>query len=460
MNPHPVAPTDIDIRASADRVIARFRGGDAEGGFRLLERTGQSERPVVREALDRYVAAAVLRHGDLLSQEARAADADAAARLERALGPPRIPDNARTADEPNELTGLTEAQKRHVYASMVEVRGNEAARADLLRDNHVVLLGLRRETSTLSSPGNGRARTGVYDDQVIVLGRAADGSERVFVALASTEPTAQYSHQAGSDGNRRFSGGDRESRVIAPAPGYEAVRWRKIEGEEVNGDTMRDLGRLAEGTVELFRAEHPNPRSVGTRDAFRPSPEQMTRTAGMVQRDTNGDGYFTPADPSGVQPLNGSFKIHSGSFHNTDSAGCQTIHPGDYRDFIQAARLNPAQTRWQYVLTSTQGGLFHNVEVGREAAPVETTPAPADRQDERQSNGRPVQGPFEDPGLNRYYAAVLADDSDEANRIALGFAFRAPEPLLHGAIAMREREMASAGSDVQAHQHGAPGLHL
>ncbi|MDH7452250.1 hypothetical protein QF205_04020 [Luteimonas composti] len=457
MNPYDAVPTDIDIRASADRVISQLRDGHTEEGFRLLERVGQSERLVVREALHRYVAAAVLRDGDPSSQEARAADGYAATQLERALGPPRVPDYGRTANESNELAGLTEAQKYHVYASMVEVRGNETARTDLQRDNHVVLLGLRRETSTLSSPGNGRAGTGVYDDQMVVLGRTADGGERVFIALASTEPTAQYSHQAGSDGNRRFSGGDRENRVIAPAPGYEAVRWRKIEGEEVNGDTMLDLGRLAEGTIEMFRAEHPNPRSVGTRDAFRPSPEQMTRTAGMVQRDTNGDGYFTPADPSGVQALNGSFKIHSGSVHNTDSAGCQTIHPRDYRGFIDAAQRNPAQTRWQYVLTSTRGGLFHNVEVGRQSA-ADTMPGPADRQDERQANGRAVQGPFEDPGLNRYYEAVLSGRIEQANRIALGFAFREPEPALHRAAAAVAPEPAPASAEARAQPHGAPVL--
>src|SRR5690606_4517239 len=107
---------------------------------------------------------------------------------------------------------------------------------------------------------------------------------------------------------------------------------------------------------------------------------------GMVQRDTNADGYFTAVDPHGAQDLNPTFKIHSGSRNNTDSAGCQTIHPDDYRAFIDAAQSNPRQTRWQYVLTSTQRGLFHNVEVGGdrlqpaaqpEAPPVER---PADRQ--------------------------------------------------------------------------------
>jgi len=462
-NPHVVTPTEIDIRQSADRVIAHFRRGDADEGFTLLQRLRETEREVVQEGLDRYVAAAVLRDGGPLSAEVRGRNADSAARLDRALGPPRIPDFSHAPTEPNEFVGLTETQKFHVYASMVDVRGNEAARVDLQRNNHTVLLGLRRETSTLASHGGGRNGTGVYDDQIVVLGRTEGGSEHVYVAgRASTEPTAQYSHHAGSDGNRPFSGSEqRERRVIDAAGGYEGVQWRKIEGEDVNADTMWDLGRLAEGTIEMFRAEHPNPRIAGGRDAFRPSPEQMLRPAGMVERDTNADGYFTAADPLGVQPLNGSFKIHSGSRYNTDSAGCQTIHPADYRAFIDAAQSNPRQTRWQYVLTSTQGGLFHNVEVGGDRAQPAAPPEapPVERPADRQGSATQPSGPFENPDLNRYYEAVIAGDKAMANRIALGFAFRAPEPAMQSAndhtrlAPSNEGQMASL-------QREAPGLHI
>ena len=60
--------------------------------------------------------------------------------------------------------------------------------------------------------------------------------------------------------------------------------------------------------------------------------------------------------------MNETFKIHSGSRSNTDSAGCQTIHPDHYLAFIGAVTSSRQQTRWQYVLTSTQGGLFHNID--------------------------------------------------------------------------------------------------
>lgn len=54
-NPHPVTPTDIDIRAAADRVIAQLQQGRHAEALRLLERERAEERPVVQEALDRYV---------------------------------------------------------------------------------------------------------------------------------------------------------------------------------------------------------------------------------------------------------------------------------------------------------------------------------------------------------------------------------------------------------------------
>lgn len=56
-NPHSTNATDIDIRAAADRVIAQMRQGRHDQALRLLETERESERPVVQEALDRYVSA-------------------------------------------------------------------------------------------------------------------------------------------------------------------------------------------------------------------------------------------------------------------------------------------------------------------------------------------------------------------------------------------------------------------
>lgn len=59
-NPHIADKTDIDIRASADRVIKGLQQGRQAEALRLLEQERQGERPVVQEALDRYVAAGAL----------------------------------------------------------------------------------------------------------------------------------------------------------------------------------------------------------------------------------------------------------------------------------------------------------------------------------------------------------------------------------------------------------------
>ncbi|MGY1519035.1 hypothetical protein [Luteimonas sp. A482] len=470
-NPHPVTPTDIDIRASADLVMAQVRQGEHAEAIRLLEVARTNERPVVQEAIDRYVAVGagteITRLG--LLGTVTAENLSVIQRLQSATAAPRIPAHGRADGEPDEFVGLTRAQTYDVYASMAEVRGSQVARDALGIDNHSVLLGLRRENPTWASgDGRGRAGTGLYDDRIVVLTRAADGQRSVFVAgRATTDPTAQYSHHAGSNGRRAFSGpaGGEETRVLAPSLGYEAVtRPRRIEGEDVDGNTMRDLGRLAEGTVEMMTAEHRNPRAAGTSSAFRPSEEFIDsgQGTGMVQRDTNADGYFTAADPHGTQDLNSTFKIHSGSRHNTDSAGCQTIHPDDYRAFIDAAQSNPRQTRWQYVLTSTEGGLFHNVEVGGDAqrpAARPQTPAPVERHADYQGSATQPSGPFDDPGLNRYYAAVLAGDGATADRIALGFSFRAPELAVqsqdHPARLAAPNEAHAASA-----QREAPGLQM
>lgn len=491
-DPYSTDPTRIDIAASAGRVIGLIQGGHVEEGLRLHERIGLTERPVVKEAMDRYVAAEALQH---VWERALGGDLDPELRpilrrLQQALGPPRMPDYSHVPSEPNELSGLTQAQIYDVYASVVHTRGNDAARHDLQQGQNV-LLGLRRETSTLASPEGGRGGTGVYDDQIVVLSRTVEDGNRVFVtARASTEPTAQYSHHAGSNGDRDFAGGGKERRTIAPAAGYENIRPRAINGEDANDDTLWDLGRLAEGTNEMVTAEHGNPASAGTRRAFRPSPEQVAsgRRAGRVQRDTNGDGYFTDADVNGIQDLNESFKIHSGSRSNTDSAGCQTIHPDDYLGFIRAATSNPQQTRWQYVLTSTLDARAREVVVQRAASghgasdgegrrqqdlaqshsaaisgasagqQITSEPEIPEGREQGQRRVHAAAGPFIDEGLNCYLAAVISGDTALADRIALGFASRRPEPVVQHADPARVNEAGVAGQREQAAQGHLPGM--
>ena len=419
-NPHPTDATDIDIRAAADHVIAQIRQGQHVQALRMLGREMQGERQVVQEALDRYVATGARDDMDDLRRSTALQAPEhhsALERLQQALLPPRIPQyNGRESNEPNELVGLTDAQKFDVYASIVEARGNQAA-VDALQNGESVLLALRRETSTLASMGERNSRgTGIYDDHIIVLRKQANDERHVFIAdRASTEPTAQYDERAEPSPRREHTS-------------YANVVWRRGEGEDVNRDGISDMGRLAEGTIEMEDADHTNPRLAGTTDAFRPSVEQLRapRDADRVQRDSNGDGWFTQNDVNGVQDLNRSFKIHSGSRANTDSAGCQTIHPDDYLAFNNAARANPEQTRWQYVLTSTEGGLFHDVNRGNERAPQQQERQPQQRPDAPAEHGQrerlPQAGHLSDPAVDRYLAAVMSGDSDAADRAATEFA--------------------------------------
>lgn len=470
-NPHSTTPSLIDIRTTANLVIDRLQRGQSAEALRALETAREPERPVVQEALDRYVAVGARAELDALRRSGtagRALDEDVAlGRLGHAMQAPRLPEHSRAANSPDELVGLSDAQKYDVYGSIVEARGNQNARDALRQHGHSVVLGLRQENSAAASVGGeGLAGSGVYDDHIVVLTRSTDGVRSVMIAgRANTEPTAQYSHHAGSDGTRPFSGEGRirEMRQLEPTAHYEGVtQVRKIEGEDVNNDTMRDLGRLAEGTFEMESARHENPRAAGTNEAFRPSPEQLAggRNVGLVQRDTDGDGYFTSADVNGVQDLNSSFKFHSGSRTNTDSAGCQTIHPDDYRAFNAAARTNPEQTRWQYVLTSTQGGLFRNVRNGTEEDQAQLeAPRPAEgarREDDLQGSSQVRPGPFGEPTLDRYYAAVLDGDSDAADRIAHAFA-QSPEGQRlseQGDRLLVEQQQAQ--EQRQAHQQQAP----
>ena len=344
---------ELDIDASAREVADLLNQGQVRQAAERLETLRQDQALVVQESLDRLVA--VRARDRLTAMEAPGAIAadervrPVMDRLRAANASPRFPAPAETED-------LSQAQLHDVYGSMVASRGNQAARDSLDTNNERVILGLRKETSTTFNQG-----MGAYNDRLVVVWRdnRGGGHAREF-NLANTEPSAQYDHHAGSDGTRRYAEGGGNAPRLERSPGYEDVLRRKIEGEDVNRDGVRDLGRLGEGTTEMLATTHPayaRGRQNGNEFALRPSPEAVTDGAGRVQRDTNADGWFTAADVNGVQDLNNTFKIHRGSGRgNTDSAGCQTISGGQYDDFITEVRRNPQQDRWQYVLTSVGAG--------------------------------------------------------------------------------------------------------
>ena len=314
-----------DSSATAQTVADLFQAGRSGEATAMLNTAREGQPQAVQDALDRMVGARLDQSLNpsqpLGTQQFFASPAEIGCTIRRVndagLNAPALPDT----------TGLSDAQKYDVYSSIVEVRGNQASQ-DALANGDRVILGLRNENVTTTNNGQG-----VYDDRMVVLARDADGTVHVNeFNRASTEPTAQY------DANQRSN---------------PAVTFRREDSVDITGDGVGELGRIAEGTIEMFETTHRNPASAGTNFSLRPTAAAVAASADGVQRDSNHDGLFTAADPGGSVALNDTFKIHSGSRTNTDSAGCTTLHPNDYAAFRDAVTADANQNRWQYVLTHT-----------------------------------------------------------------------------------------------------------
>jgi hypothetical protein len=309
---------------AAQEVANLFRQGRQGEAVALLNKQKQGQPAIVQQALDRMVSAD-LRYS--ISSRPSQADQGLFATPAEIGTAIRQINEAATLPEMPDTSTLSDQQKFDVYASIVQLQGNQAANDDLANGSSVIL-GLRAETSTLANNGQG-----VYDDRVAVFSKDANGTVHVEeFNQVSTEPSAQY------DAN------------LANHPGN---RFRRAEGEDVTGDGIRDQGRLAsQQTIQMFEATHNNPASAGGSDfALRPTQFAVNQGQGGVERFTAGNGYVDNSNPAVRDDLNNTFKIHSGSRSNTDSAGCTTVHPNDYVRFESSIRTNPGQTTWNYVLT-------------------------------------------------------------------------------------------------------------
>jgi YD repeat-containing protein len=282
------------------------------------------------QAVERLVAARYRDEGLLnphsVSRQFFAAEQAAQTHFRSILANPILPD----------VSGLDAGRQYAVYASFVIAHGDERAVADLRAGNRVIL-GLRNENSTTVNNGQG-----AFDDRIVVLWRGANNTPHVERFSGNTEPSAQYDYRAGDTLTGR-----------AAERGYEDVieRYkngsRYADGQDANGDRIPDLGRLPPGVYRYAKAVNAKGGTVPGDPVHRVlKPE----TNLAVQRDTNGDGFFTSAD-NGTTNMDEDrtmyFHPSGRSDTNTFSAGCQTIRASDWTRFWTSLGT---QNSFSYVL--------------------------------------------------------------------------------------------------------------
>ena len=191
------------------------------------------------------------------------------------------------------------------YVNQINQSGDAQAKADLAAGKKVVV-AIRNETSTRANSGNG-----AYDDKMAVVWRNKDGSYSVKEFKGNTEPSAQY-----------------------------AYNGRKPMGNDMNGDGKVDQGRLVAG----------NYRFVADGNFLGNQSFRATRTQ-VAERDTNQDGRFDSRDSNRIDRSGAgtSMLIHQGGSNNTYSAGCQTMAPTDFNNFLRSLG---GQQSFSYVLVN------------------------------------------------------------------------------------------------------------
>ncbi len=230
------------------------------------------------------------------------------------------------------------------YASLADAFGDTAVQSELA-GGQLLLVGVRNSASTLVNKG-----LGAYDDAIVVV--KGQGVGRTAVAFpACTEPGAQYAERA-----KLKPKGKPDERLDDRYAGVK--RASHAEGVNVNGDDFLDAGRLVAGTYQYTEKSggHLGARAFrvgsriqkGKKSIFTSGPNQV------AERDTDGDGFFTNADPLRIDPTGAgtTMYIHQGGADNiasvnTWSAGCQTIPKNRYTTFLGHI---PVNATFHYVL--------------------------------------------------------------------------------------------------------------
>jgi hypothetical protein len=189
---------------------------------------------------------------------------------------------ARAADDAKAIAGMTEGlsedQKFDLYSNMVTDNGGAVKTGANERN----MVAIRVPTDADENDGKG-----VYDDRMAMFWKDDAGKKHVREYTGNTEPIARY---------------------------------RGREGEDADGNGTLDQGRLPSGQTFQY--------------AYESKAKQLRPTAPIdAERDTNADGKFGN-DNGATHTEKMSMLIHTGSRNATDSAGCQTMPPDDYKRFL------------------------------------------------------------------------------------------------------------------------------
>jgi hypothetical protein len=224
------------------------------------------------------------------------------------------------------FTGTLDAnEKAELYTRMY--RESASPEAITAFDNgEKVIFGMRNET-----PWNANSGRGVFDDRVVVLQKTDKGNAMHYEGAYNTEPAGSYDEASPNFGVSRTSSG----------PGST---------QDVNGDGMKDAGRLRGGETYIYKwsSTKPSygPAIYGNNNVLR-STESI-----RVERDVEHNGtYSYSADPKVTAYDSGqTFLFHRGYNNFTGSAGCQTFPVGGFANFAATIAPTPAQNRFFYTL--------------------------------------------------------------------------------------------------------------
>lgn len=180
--------------------------------------------------------------------------------------------------------GMTEEEKYDYYQQRLADAGVEVDEG--AGEKNVVCL--RRK-----SDPDARGGKGEYDDVMVVIWVDEDGTKHVRELPGTTEPSGRY------DGD---------------------------VGDDVNGDGLKDQGRLPAGYHDTFQIEdHPRLGAV-----LRPDHDAD------VERDPQHDGTYDE-ESSALR----SVLFHEGGRNATGSAGCMTMPPDVFADFMALMAEDP-----------------------------------------------------------------------------------------------------------------------